>query len=163
MFAEPVIVICAGQVPQDELEQSGNCALVKLTIMARKMMRASRGTDPTRPAKPRRAESWHDKDAAREPIVRSYCCCSPTLVQVLNSSPHERSCLDSTRHSREGFCHVSSESLFHFTALQSSTINRIRQRNSIIHSDVMQVSYLLCMPRPIIDVGIDSDQHFCCP
>ena len=34
-------------------------------------MRASRGTDPTRPAKPRRAESWHDKDAAREHIVNA--------------------------------------------------------------------------------------------
>jgi hypothetical protein len=35
------------------------CALVKPTIMARKMVRASRGTDPRRPAEPRRAE--HDR------------------------------------------------------------------------------------------------------
>ncbi len=45
------------------------CALVKPTIMARKMVRASRGTDPKRPAEPRRAESRHDREAARAHIV----------------------------------------------------------------------------------------------
>ena len=44
------------------------CALVKPTIMARKMVRASRGTDPKRPAEPRRAERRHDREAAREHI-----------------------------------------------------------------------------------------------
>ena len=43
------------------------CALVKPTIMARKMVRASRGTDPRRPAEPRRAE--HDREAERAHIV----------------------------------------------------------------------------------------------
>ena len=37
------------------------CALVKPTIMARKMVRASRGTDPSRPSEPRRAERRHDR------------------------------------------------------------------------------------------------------
>jgi hypothetical protein len=45
------------------------CALVKPTIMARKMVQASRGTDPKRPAEPRRAESRHDREAARAHIV----------------------------------------------------------------------------------------------
>ena len=45
------------------------CALVKPTIMARKMVRASRGIDPKRPAEPRRAESRHDREAARAHIV----------------------------------------------------------------------------------------------
>ncbi len=45
------------------------CALVKPTIMARKMVRASRGTDPKRPAEPLRAESRHDREAARAHIV----------------------------------------------------------------------------------------------
>jgi len=44
------------------------CALVKPTIMARKIVRASRGTDPKRPAEPRRAESRHDREAARAHI-----------------------------------------------------------------------------------------------
>ena len=44
------------------------CALVKPTIMARKMVRARRGTDPKRPAEPRRAERRHDREAAREHI-----------------------------------------------------------------------------------------------
>ena len=44
------------------------CALVKPTIMARKKMRASRGTDPKRPAEPRQAERRHDREAAREHI-----------------------------------------------------------------------------------------------
>ena len=35
--------------------------------MARKMVRASRGTDPRRPAEPRRAE--HDREAERAHIV----------------------------------------------------------------------------------------------
>ena len=39
--------------------ETTDCALVKLTIMARKMMRASRGTDPKCPAEPRRAEWRH--------------------------------------------------------------------------------------------------------
>ena len=47
------------------------CALVKPTIMARKMVRASRGTDPKRPAEPRRAESRHDREAARAHIRRA--------------------------------------------------------------------------------------------
>ena len=45
------------------------CALVKPTIMARKMVRASRGIDPKRPAEPRRAESRHDREAARAHTV----------------------------------------------------------------------------------------------
>ena len=45
------------------------CALVKPTIMAMKMVQASRGTDPKRPAEPRRAESRHDREAARAHIV----------------------------------------------------------------------------------------------
>ena len=44
------------------------CALVKPTIMARKMVRARRGTDSKRPAEPRRAERRHDREAAREHI-----------------------------------------------------------------------------------------------
>ena len=44
------------------------CALVKPIIMARKMVRARRGTDPKRPAEPRRAERRHDREAAREHI-----------------------------------------------------------------------------------------------
>ena len=48
-----------------QLRQEGHvfvqmvCALVKPTIMARKMVRASRGTDLKRPAEPRRAEGAH--------------------------------------------------------------------------------------------------------
>jgi hypothetical protein len=49
------------------------CALVKPTIMARKMVRVSRGTDPKRPAEPRRAESRHDREAARAHIVSAAC------------------------------------------------------------------------------------------
>ena len=45
------------------------CALVMPTIMARKMVQASRGTDPKRPAEPRRAERRHDREAARAHIV----------------------------------------------------------------------------------------------
>ena len=48
--------------------QKTSVALVKPTIMARKKMRASRGTDPKRPAEPRRAERRHDREAARELI-----------------------------------------------------------------------------------------------
>ena len=56
-----------------QLRQEGHvfvqrvCALVKPTIMARKMVRASRGTDPKRPAGPRRAE--HDREVERAHIV----------------------------------------------------------------------------------------------
>ena len=56
-----------------QLRQEGHvfvqmvCALVKPTIMARKMVRASRGTDLKRPAEPRRAE--HDREAEGAHIV----------------------------------------------------------------------------------------------
>ena len=42
------------------------CALVKPTIMARKIMRASRGADPRRPAEPRRAASWHASEVTTQ-------------------------------------------------------------------------------------------------
>jgi hypothetical protein len=42
------------------------CALVKPTIMARKMMRASRGADPRRTAEPRRAASRHASEVTTQ-------------------------------------------------------------------------------------------------
>ena len=67
VLSTPTSVTCAGQLPHPD-EQSGNFALVKPNIMAKKMMRANRGTDPKRPAEPRRAERRHDREAAREHI-----------------------------------------------------------------------------------------------
>ena len=42
------------------------CALVKPTIMARKMMRASRGADPRRTAELRRAAGRHESEATTQ-------------------------------------------------------------------------------------------------
>jgi len=42
------------------------CALVKPTIMARKMMRASRGADPRRTAEPRRAASRRAREVTTQ-------------------------------------------------------------------------------------------------
>ena len=42
------------------------CALVKPTIMARKMMRASRGVDPRRTAELRRAEGRHESEVTTQ-------------------------------------------------------------------------------------------------
>jgi hypothetical protein len=61
------------------------CALVKPTIMARKMVRASRGTDPKLPAEPRRAESRHDREAARAHIVSAACAKGKKRAIVLGT------------------------------------------------------------------------------
>ncbi len=65
------------------------CALVKPTIMARKMVRASRGTDPKRTAEPRRAESRHDREAARAHIVSAACAKEKKRAIVLRMRADE--------------------------------------------------------------------------